>query len=106
LRRKPAELQSLYLKLETELQVLGATGVEDQLQDLVPETLEALKEAGIRIWMLTGDKMETAVNVGIACGITSLPGTRGRDGRTTTSTSVITDSTDAEVLRKQLQGIQ
>lgn len=45
----------------------GATGIEDRLQEGVPETIEALHKAGIKIWMLTGDKQETAVNIAYAC---------------------------------------
>lgn len=45
----------------------GATGVEDRLQESVPDTIVALREAGIHMWVLTGDKPETAVNVGYAC---------------------------------------
>ncbi|XP_060692846.1 phospholipid-transporting ATPase VB isoform X1 [Hemiscyllium ocellatum] len=55
------------LRLETDLQLLGATGIEDRLQDGVPDTIEALREAGILIWVLTGDKQETAVNIAYAC---------------------------------------
>lgn len=39
----------------------------DRLQEEVPETIEALQRAGIRIWILTGDKQETAVNIACAC---------------------------------------
>lgn len=46
---------------------LGATGIEDRLQEGVPESIEALHKAGIKIWMLTGDKQETAVNIAYAC---------------------------------------
>jgi P-type E1-E2 ATPase len=46
---------------------LGATAVEDRLQDNVPETINDLQEAGIKIWMLTGDKLETAENIGYSC---------------------------------------
>ena len=46
---------------------LGATGIEDRLQEGVPEAIEALHKAGIKIWMLTGDKQETAVNIAYAC---------------------------------------
>lgn len=42
----------------------GATGVEDRLQPGVPETINSLKQAGVGIWMLTGDKLETSVNIG------------------------------------------
>ena len=53
--------------IETNLVLLGATAIEDKLQDGVPETIEALLEADIRMWMLTGDKQETAINIGHAC---------------------------------------
>ncbi|XP_065214740.1 phospholipid-transporting ATPase IA-like [Planococcus citri] len=49
------------------LTLVGATAVEDKLQDDVPETIFNLLEAGIHIWMLTGDKQETAINIGFAC---------------------------------------
>ncbi|MEQ2170536.1 hypothetical protein GOODEAATRI_001203, partial [Goodea atripinnis] len=45
----------------------GATGIEDRLQENVPDTIVALREAGIHVWVLTGDKPETAVNIGYAC---------------------------------------
>lgn len=46
--------------LECEMELLCLTGVEDCLQDRVPQTLELLRKAGVKIWMLTGDKLETA----------------------------------------------
>ncbi|XP_068799066.1 phospholipid-transporting ATPase VD isoform X4 [Struthio camelus] len=55
------------IRLETKLTLLGATGIEDRLQEGVPDTIQALRKAGIKIWMLTGDKRETAVNVAYAC---------------------------------------
>ncbi|XP_054996469.1 phospholipid-transporting ATPase VD [Sorex araneus] len=54
-------------RLESKLTLLGATGIEDRLQEGVPESIEALHRAGIKIWMLTGDKQETAVNIAYAC---------------------------------------
>lgn len=52
--------------LERDLELLGLTGVEDKLQDDVKGTLELLRNAGIRIWMLTGDKVETARCIAIS----------------------------------------
>ena len=52
--------------LEREMELLGLTGVEDKLQDDVKVTLEFLREAGIRIWMLTGDKVETATCIALS----------------------------------------
>jgi phospholipid-translocating P-type ATPase (flippase) len=53
-------------EIEHDLNVLGATAIEDRLQDGVPETLEALRQAGIKLWVLTGDKLETAINIGFS----------------------------------------
>lgn len=53
--------------METELEVLGATAIEDKLQDDVADTIFALKDAGIKIWVLTGDKIETAINIAYSC---------------------------------------
>ncbi|EAA06286.6 AGAP000390-PA [Anopheles gambiae str. PEST] len=55
-------------RVETELELLGATAVEDALQDDVQSTLQALGQAGIRVWVLTGDKVETALNIALSCG--------------------------------------
>ncbi|KAI0071851.1 phospholipid-translocating P-type ATPase [Panus rudis PR-1116 ss-1] len=51
-------------ELEQSLHLLGATAIEDRLQDGVPETIADLKEAGIKIWVATGDKLETAIAIG------------------------------------------
>uniref|UniRef100_UPI0037E7B370 phospholipid-transporting ATPase VD n=1 Tax=Semicossyphus pulcher TaxID=241346 RepID=UPI0037E7B370 len=54
-------------RLETNLTLLGTTGILDRLQEEVPETIEALQRAGIKVWVLTGDKKETAINIAYAC---------------------------------------
>lgn len=46
---------------------MGATAIEDKLQDNLTQTLRSIKSAGIRLWVLTGDKIETAVNIGFSC---------------------------------------
>nr|GAT54067.1 phospholipid-translocating ATPase [Mycena chlorophos] len=51
-------------ELERDLRLLGATAIEDKLQDGVPETIADLKRAGIKIWVATGDKLETAIAIG------------------------------------------
>jgi phospholipid-translocating ATPase len=48
-------------EIERDLRLLGATAIEDRLQDGVPETIADLKTAGIKIWVATGDKLETAI---------------------------------------------
>lgn len=49
------------------MQLVGVTAIEDKLQDGVPQTIANLQMAGIKIWVLTGDKQETAVNIGYSC---------------------------------------
>jgi magnesium-transporting ATPase (P-type) len=56
-------------KIETDLFLLGVTAVEDRLQDNVPQTIMALQKANMNIWMLTGDKLETAENIGKTCNL-------------------------------------
>ncbi|KAA8517635.1 hypothetical protein F0562_015109 [Nyssa sinensis] len=53
--------------IEGNLRLLGATGIEDKLQEGVPEAIESLRQAGIKIWVLTGDKQETAISIGLSC---------------------------------------
>uniref|UniRef100_A0A4W6C976 Phospholipid-transporting ATPase n=1 Tax=Lates calcarifer TaxID=8187 RepID=A0A4W6C976_LATCA len=62
-------LDELYEEIEKDLQLLGATAVEDKLQDGVPQTIEQLAKADIKIWVLTGDKQETAENIGYSCNM-------------------------------------
>ncbi|VDK48573.1 unnamed protein product [Taenia asiatica] len=52
--------------IEVDLELLGATGIEDSLQEGVPETIAALREAGMKVWVLTGDKQETATSIAYA----------------------------------------
>ncbi|KRT84629.1 hydrolase [Oryctes borbonicus] len=56
-------LRDSYCNLESNLTVIGASAIEDRLQEGVPETLNSLISAGIVIWVLTGDKPETAINI-------------------------------------------
>ncbi|VDK46448.1 unnamed protein product [Anisakis simplex] len=56
-------------KIERDLILIGASAIEDKLQEGVPETIKSLKAAGIHVWMLTGDKRETAVNIAIAAAL-------------------------------------
>lgn len=55
-------------ELENDMELLGITGVEDKLQNEVALTIESLRSAGIQVWMLTGDKIETATNIAISAG--------------------------------------
>ncbi|XP_009795171.1 putative phospholipid-transporting ATPase 4 [Nicotiana tabacum] len=55
--------------MEKDLILVGATAVEDKLQKGVPQCIDKLAQAGLKIWVLTGDKMETAINIGYACSL-------------------------------------
>uniref|UniRef100_A0A8C5BPX7 Phospholipid-transporting ATPase n=1 Tax=Gadus morhua TaxID=8049 RepID=A0A8C5BPX7_GADMO len=60
-------LAAAYEQIEQHMTLLGATAIEDKLQEGVPETIAILSLANIKIWVLTGDKQETAVNIGYSC---------------------------------------
>ncbi|EQC34176.1 hypothetical protein SDRG_08383 [Saprolegnia diclina VS20] len=64
---EPNAIDLLMEEMETDLEILGATAIEDKLQEGVPDTIAKLREASIKVWMLTGDKQETAINIGFAC---------------------------------------
>ena len=66
-RGEPNEIDRLMDVMESGMELYGATAIEDRLQEHVPETIAKLMEAGIKVWMLTGDKEETAINIGRAC---------------------------------------
>uniref|UniRef100_A0A673AEI6 Phospholipid-transporting ATPase n=2 Tax=Sphaeramia orbicularis TaxID=375764 RepID=A0A673AEI6_9TELE len=63
------QLAVLYEEIEQDLKLLGATAIEDKLQEGVPETIACLNLADIKIWVLTGDKLETAMNIGYSCNM-------------------------------------
>ncbi|XP_010140691.1 PREDICTED: phospholipid-transporting ATPase ID-like, partial [Buceros rhinoceros silvestris] len=63
------KLSELYEEIEKDLMLLGATAIEDKLQDGVPQTIDTLAKANIKIWVLTGDKQETAMNIGYSCNL-------------------------------------
>ncbi|KAF0306390.1 Phospholipid-transporting ATPase 11C [Amphibalanus amphitrite] len=68
MNRREEKVRVVGSEIESEMELLGATGVEDKLQEGVPATLEIMRAAGIKIWVLTGDKVETAVNIATSCG--------------------------------------
>ncbi|XP_070161451.1 phospholipid-transporting ATPase ID isoform X4 [Polyergus mexicanus] len=61
------KLDAIYEEIEKDMSLLGATAIEDKLQDGVPQTIANLSLAGIKLWVLTGDKQETAINIGYSC---------------------------------------
>jgi len=56
-------------KIENELTLIGSTAIEDRLQDEVADTIQFMKSTGIKVWVLTGDKIETAMNIGVSAGL-------------------------------------
>ena len=65
------KLEEVSNRIERELMLLGGTAIEDRLQDGVPDTIALLADAGIKLWVLTGDKVETAINIGFSCNLLS-----------------------------------
>lgn len=68
---RDAAIERVSEKLEQDLFLLGATAIEDRLQDGVPEAIADLKRAGLKIWVATGDKLETAIAIGKTCNLLS-----------------------------------
>ncbi|GAB2250107.1 hypothetical protein Droror1_Dr00013466 [Drosera rotundifolia] len=66
---REAMLERVSDMMEKDLILVGATAVEDKLQDGVPQCIDKLAQAGLKIWVLTGDKMETAINIGFSCSL-------------------------------------
>ncbi|CAH0478820.1 unnamed protein product [Peronospora belbahrii] len=64
---QPNKIDELMTEIERDLELLGATAIEDKLQNNVPSCIANLMRAGMRVWMLTGDKQETAINISYAC---------------------------------------
>ncbi|PIO61475.1 IC domain protein, HAD ATPase, P-type family, partial [Teladorsagia circumcincta] len=69
--KRKTRLAELAEVIEKELVLIGVSAIEDRLQKYVPETVGRLVSAGIRVWVLTGDKLETAVNIGNSCHLLS-----------------------------------
>lgn len=65
--RSDERLRQIFEEIESNLNLIGATAVEDRLQEDVSRTLYDLRKAGIKIWVLTGDKRETAINISNSC---------------------------------------
>ena len=54
-------------EIESNLELIGVTAIEDKLQDEVPESIAKMISAGVKVWMITGDKQETAINIAVSC---------------------------------------
>jgi phospholipid-translocating ATPase len=68
---RDGKLEEVSDRIERDLILLGGTAIEDRLQDGVPDTIAVLADAGIKLWVLTGDKVETAINIGFSCNLLS-----------------------------------
>jgi len=84
-------LRSVAANIERNMRLLGASGVEDKLQEGVPEAIEKLRQAGIKVWVLTGDKQETAISIGYSCKLL-----------TSEMTQIVINSNSRESCRKSL----
>ena len=54
-------------ELEVDFELVGSTAIEDKLQEEVGDAISSIREAKVAVWVLTGDKVETAMNIGYAC---------------------------------------
>jgi phospholipid-transporting ATPase len=66
---RDTKLDAVAELIEKDLLLLGATAIEDKLQEGVPACIEHLAAAGVALWVLTGDKQDTAINIGMACSL-------------------------------------
>lgn len=69
LENREEKMEAVADSIERELILLGGTAIEDRLQDGVPDTISIMNQAGIKLWVLTGDKVETAINIGFSCNL-------------------------------------
>ncbi|KAH6626552.1 hypothetical protein B0J18DRAFT_380865 [Chaetomium sp. MPI-SDFR-AT-0129] len=69
LSQRQARIEAAAELIEQDYDLAGATAIEDKLQQGVPETIDKLRRANIKVWMLTGDKRETAINIAHSAGI-------------------------------------
>lgn len=67
--KREEKMEEVADSIERDLTLLGGTAIEDRLQDGVPDAIEVLGQAGIKLWVLTGDKVETAINIGFSCNL-------------------------------------
>ncbi|KAD7478446.1 hypothetical protein R6Q59_007886 [Mikania micrantha] len=85
-------LRKVAINLETNLSILGASGIEDKLQQGVPEAIESLRMANIKVWVLTGDKQETAISIGYSSKLL-----------TSKMTQIIINNNSTESCRRSLE---
>lgn len=64
---RQAKMDLVSEKIEVQFKIIGSTAIEDKLQEEVEEVIQHIKDAKVKIWVLTGDKIETAINIGFSC---------------------------------------
>ncbi|KAI9470984.1 MAG: hypothetical protein EXX96DRAFT_654032 [Benjaminiella poitrasii] len=69
IHNREERVEAISEEIEQNMLLMGGTAIEDRLQDGVPETIAELAKSGIKLWVLTGDKTETAINIGFACNL-------------------------------------
>lgn len=89
---RKARIAQVFNEIESDLELIGATAIEDKLQDDVADTLETIRKAGIKVWVLTGDKKETAINISHSC----------RHFSSDMHKFILTDETDLALIRIEL----
>jgi magnesium-transporting ATPase (P-type) len=92
---RKGKLSDMAEKIETNIDIVGVTAIEDRLQEGVPETIRDLLRAGIKLWVLTGDKVETAINIGFSSKLLKPQTTLIR----------VVEGEDAMLLKEQLRGL-
>jgi len=65
--QREEKMDAVAEKIEQDFDLIGSTAIEDKLQDDVGNTIRDIKSAGVKLWVLTGDKIETAINIGFSC---------------------------------------
>ena len=71
MNKREMHIQNALNLLENQMDFIGVSGVEDKLQSNVQQTIDSLKGAGIQVWMLTGDRVETGTSIAISAGLKS-----------------------------------
>lgn len=92
---REAKVAAVDEKIEVDMELIGSTAIEDRLQDKVADTIQFMKNAGIKVWVLTGDKIETAMNIGVSAGLLD-----------STMSQYIIDEVDEKSLHKKLELVQ
>jgi len=103
---RDAELAQAAELIEKDLEIVGATAIEDKLQDKVPETIVKIRRAGINLWVLTGDKLETARNIGFSSQVLVQSMTIATIDREAFDPAVSAEKAARQVLRQERQQLE